>query len=443
VPIEPDSGSPLQRHINETEEIVLPYAENVISFEFAALHFAHSENNLYTYRMEGFDQDWVDAGGKRDVTYTNLDPGTYTFRVRGSNSDGVWNDEGATLRLIIMPPWWQTWWFRLASLGSLVALIWGGHQTRLRVVEAQRQKLARQVADQTREISDRKVEAELLHRAAEITAETDSFDEALQQILEIVCEMTRWPVGHVYEPSPAEADLLVPTTIWYLADPEKYAVFREVTERTNFTIGVGLPGRILESHEPAWITSLKADPNFPRVKLAKDLKVKGAFGFPVEVAGKIVAVLEFFADEETPPDEDLLMFVRNLGGQLGRVFERKRAEEAIRNSEKMAALGHLIAGVAHEVNTPLGAIRSSVGNISGILDQLLASLPNFFQILSEDEQRLFFRLLETSSQGGDLLSAKDARKARRTMVRQLEELDIEDADEVGDTLVLSSSSRTG
>jgi PAS domain S-box-containing protein len=102
----------LKNSVTETKEIKLSYKENVFSFEFAALHYVSPENNQYAYMMEGFDKDWnyTDAN-KRYVTYTNMGGGEYVFRVKGSNSDGVWNEEGASIRIIISPPFWQTIWF--------------------------------------------------------------------------------------------------------------------------------------------------------------------------------------------------------------------------------------------------------------------------------------------------------------------------------------------
>ena len=104
--------SPLQQVINETNEITLSYKQSVFSFEFAALNYRAPKKNQYAYEMEGFDQDWnyVDSS-RRFATYTNLDPGAYTFRVKASNNDGVWNEEGKTIHITITPPWWKTWWF--------------------------------------------------------------------------------------------------------------------------------------------------------------------------------------------------------------------------------------------------------------------------------------------------------------------------------------------
>ncbi len=92
------------------KEIQLPYDENYVSFEFAALNFIHPEKNQYAYKMEGVDKDWIYSGTRRYASYSNLSPGEYTFRVKGSNSDGVWNEEGSSVAIIISPPFWKTWW---------------------------------------------------------------------------------------------------------------------------------------------------------------------------------------------------------------------------------------------------------------------------------------------------------------------------------------------
>ncbi|MGZ4037757.1 MAG: ligand-binding sensor domain-containing protein, partial [Bacteroidia bacterium] len=116
-------GAELPVGQQNASHLTLNYDQNVISFEFSALDFTVPEKNRYEYMLEGFDKNWVKGDARRFVTYTNLDPGNYKFRVRASNSDGTWNDQGLALDLTIIPPFWKTWWFRLIGLAGLVLLV--------------------------------------------------------------------------------------------------------------------------------------------------------------------------------------------------------------------------------------------------------------------------------------------------------------------------------
>lgn len=102
--------------------IELPYSNNFFSFEFAALDYTAPQKNRYMYMLEGFDQTWIQTGSRRYAAYTNLDPGRYIFKIKGSNNDGLWNEEGISLPLLIAPPYWKTIWFRGAFIASLLAI---------------------------------------------------------------------------------------------------------------------------------------------------------------------------------------------------------------------------------------------------------------------------------------------------------------------------------
>jgi signal transduction histidine kinase/CheY-like chemotaxis protein len=160
------ADSPLPRSLNEIEEIKLSYKDSVFSFEFAALNYADPGSNQYAYMLEGFDKDWnyTDAT-RRFATYTNLDGGTYTFRVKGSNSDGVWNEGGRVVRVIITPPYWETWWFRGFILLLVVGAVLGGFRWRVRDIEAQRRRLEIQVTERTKELEKAKEQAEVANQA--------------------------------------------------------------------------------------------------------------------------------------------------------------------------------------------------------------------------------------------------------------------------------------
>ncbi|MFA7419209.1 MAG: two-component regulator propeller domain-containing protein [Melioribacteraceae bacterium] len=122
-----DESSPLKQSIETTEKIILEYAQNVISLEYAALEYSMPKHNMYEYKLEGFNKDWVSAGTVREATFTNLNPGTYRFRVRGANSDGIWGKSEAVVDIIVMPPFYMTWWFKatviLIALGIVIAVI--------------------------------------------------------------------------------------------------------------------------------------------------------------------------------------------------------------------------------------------------------------------------------------------------------------------------------
>jgi ligand-binding sensor domain-containing protein/signal transduction histidine kinase len=132
--------------------IQLSYQQNDLSFEFAALDYHAPGKNQYAYRLEGVNRDWVSAGTRRYADYTNLRPGKYVFRVKGSNNDGVWNEEGVALYITIQPPFWQTWWFRGLVAVLLVAGAVGGYRRRIRSIELRRRELETQVQERTAEL---------------------------------------------------------------------------------------------------------------------------------------------------------------------------------------------------------------------------------------------------------------------------------------------------
>jgi ligand-binding sensor domain-containing protein len=115
----------LVKGANELKEIVLKHNQNYFSFEFSSLSYYNPSKNKYKYKLEGVDKDWIYSGSRHYAAYTNIDPGTYTFRVKGTNNDGVWNEEGTSILIIINPPWWNTWLFKIVATLFLVASFYG------------------------------------------------------------------------------------------------------------------------------------------------------------------------------------------------------------------------------------------------------------------------------------------------------------------------------
>ncbi len=170
----------------------------------------------------------------------------------------------------------------------------------------------------------------LLKAVAIAANEAMTTDEAFQVSLDEICHCTNWPVGHVYFVDEAAKNRLIPSTVWHLKDEVSFKRFKEITQKTDFEIGIGLPGRVLKTGKPAWIVDVTKDENFPRARLARDINVKAGFGFPILVRKEVTAVLEFFSEDAEEPDKPLLDVMAQIGTQLGRVVERKRSEERIR-----------------------------------------------------------------------------------------------------------------
>jgi PAS domain S-box-containing protein len=151
--VELGNHSPLQMHITETKGLRLSHKDDVFSFLFAALDYQIPEKNQYAYKLEGFAEDWHHIGTRRFVTFTNLDPGNYVFRVKGSNSDGVWNEEGTSLEIRIDSPYWDTWWFLGIVILFGIGLIYGFHRYRLGLLNMRAEILESEVNERTSDLT--------------------------------------------------------------------------------------------------------------------------------------------------------------------------------------------------------------------------------------------------------------------------------------------------
>jgi diguanylate cyclase (GGDEF)-like protein/PAS domain S-box-containing protein len=184
----------------------------------------------------------------------------------------------------------------------------------------------------------------LLERAAAAANESDTFEQAVQVVLQHLCAQTGWSVGHVYLRTDDPEAELVSSGIWHLTAPERYREFQEITEAMPFVASVGLPGRVLAAGRPVWIRDIGYDPKCPRATQAIATGLKAALGFPVLVGQEVAAVVEFFGHEPAEPSQSLLEVLASVGTQLGRMVERERAQEALRRSEeRFRSLAHSAA----------------------------------------------------------------------------------------------------
>ena len=184
----PGPDAPLHVAAPVADELNIDYDQTVVTFEYAGLHFSDPTQNRYRYRLDGFDDDWREAGdggARREVTYTNLDPGSYVFEVEASNADGVWSEAPARIEVHVRPPWWRTLWAYLGFAALAVfGLVRADRWQRARLLREERERAERRETElraATAEAERRKVEAEadaLKAQAERQTAELDRAREA-------------------------------------------------------------------------------------------------------------------------------------------------------------------------------------------------------------------------------------------------------------------------
>ncbi|TAD95504.1 MAG: hypothetical protein EAZ97_15375 [Bacteroidetes bacterium] len=178
----------LKTDISQTQKITLTYKQSVFTLDFVALNFTQSNKNQYAYKLEGFEKEWNFVSTQRSATYTSLPAGTYTFRVKASNNDGIWNEKGANLIIQITPPFWETWWFRLSVISIILGASLAFYKIRMNEVRKTNQKLEKKVQEKTRQIQQAyeeiQVTNEELHQTQEEIISQRDLLESKNSLLE-------------------------------------------------------------------------------------------------------------------------------------------------------------------------------------------------------------------------------------------------------------------
>jgi ligand-binding sensor domain-containing protein len=259
------SDGPLKENILTTKSITLSYEQNFLEFEYTTLNYRQAEKNRYKHMLVGLQDKWVEDGAERKVSYTNLDPGEYVLRIIASNNDGVWNNEGATLHITIVPPFWQTWWFRTAVGALLISFIIGYYRYIKEKAKRQQADLERIIHEQTFEVKKqneeilRKTESEKVQNwiteglaffGDVISKHKGSLDELSGEVLKNLVTYVKAQQGTLtvlVDDDPDDLHLRIVAT---------YGATKARLAEQRIEIGAGLIGSTFKDGEPRIVDNL-------------------------------------------------------------------------------------------------------------------------------------------------------------------------------------------
>lgn len=219
-----------------------------------------------------------------------------------------------------------------SALGISAVIVWNRFLRRRMELKAKEFEKEPQFHRKIREKLQEKTD--ILRLIQEINSEADmasSVEEVIRLCLEKICIYTGYEVGHLYEVD--SENTLIPSHIWSIHKQEVFKDFKEITEVTSFKKGEGLPGRVQKSGKPEWIPDVTKDPNFSRARVGKNIGITSAFALPILERNQVVAILEFFTRKNVQPDEGWIEAMEQLALPIGRITERKKAEQRWFESE--------------------------------------------------------------------------------------------------------------
>lgn len=256
-----------------------------------------------------------------------------------------------------------------------------------------------------------------------ILADAPGSSELVPRLLQAICESLGWEWSALWTPAPRE-NLLRCRATWHGAHA-RFAEFEQVSRSTAFAPGVGLPGRVWSSGQPAWIVDVVKDSNFPRAPWAEKAGLHGSFAFPIRLGGEILGIMEFFSREIRPPQEDLLDTFSTVGAQIGQVLQRRRAEEELQMLS--AALQNAVEGISRiDPEGRYVSVNQACADMFGWKPQEMTGVDWRVTVHPDDRPRVAEALRRLAAEGRQVLEVRGVKRdgtsfhVQRTLVKALD-----------------------
>lgn len=350
----------LESSVETAQEVVLEWPQNSLEFGFAALSYNQPTKNQYAYRLEGFDTNWHFIGTKRDGRYTNLPGGEYTLLLKATNSDGIWNELPQQIKVTVIPPFWQTTWFRVLLGVVTVAVVAGGFRLRTKAIQDRNRDLERLVNERTHALEKRGREMEALYQADEKILRNVSLNQVFQTLVDVAVDMLHADRSLVFAWDEQQTKV-VPRVSHGFA-PETLKVM-------EFAKGEGIVGEVLSTGKPIIVTDLDPDDLRPDIRAAILAEgIKSFVHLPIVVDHKVVGV---FNVGFTRPDfiaEDSVRLFSALVNRASISIANMELFEQTKDLAVMEERNRLARDLHDSAKQKAFAALAQLGTVRGILN---------------------------------------------------------------------------